>query len=46
MPRGTRLNQLEQEKEIVIRFVIGRSAQPDGILDHSIEEEDAITNIS
>lgn len=41
MPRGTRLSQLEQEKGIVIRFVIGRSATPGGILDRAIEAEDA-----
>jgi len=41
MPRGTRLSQLEQEKGIVIRFVIGRSATPGGILDRAIEAEGA-----
>lgn len=41
MPRGTKLSQLEQEKGIVIRFVIGRSATPGGILDRAIEAEGA-----
>jgi len=41
MPQGDRLKQLEQEKGIVIRFVIGHSATPGGILDRAIEAEDA-----
>ncbi|XP_057847840.1 beta-1,3-galactosyltransferase 7 isoform X2 [Cryptomeria japonica] len=41
MPQGERLNQLEKEKGIVIRFVIGHSATPDGILDRAIDAEDA-----
>jgi hypothetical protein len=41
MPQGDKLKQLEQEKGIVIRFVIGHSATPGGILDRAIEAEDA-----
>lgn len=41
MPQGEKLKQLEQEKGIVIRFVIGHSATPGGILDRAIEAEDA-----
>uniref|UniRef100_A0A0C9RQV4 Hexosyltransferase n=1 Tax=Wollemia nobilis TaxID=56998 RepID=A0A0C9RQV4_9CONI len=41
MPQGTRLKQLEQEKGIVIRFVIGHSVTPGGILDRAIDAEDA-----
>eukprot|EP01018_Ginkgo_biloba_P035533 Gb_30328 [translate_table: standard] len=44
MPQGERLKQLEQEKGIVIRFVIGHSATPGGILDRAIEAEDAQHN--
>ncbi|KAH9299041.1 hypothetical protein KI387_030723, partial [Taxus chinensis] len=41
MPQGGRLKQLEQEKGIVIRFVIGHSATPGGILDRAIDAEDS-----
>ena len=41
MPQGDKLKQLEQEKGIVVRFVIGHSATPGGILDRAIEAEDA-----
>ncbi|CAM6105393.1 unnamed protein product [Calypogeia fissa] len=41
MPQGDKLKQLEVEKGIVIRFVIGHSATPGGILDRAIEAEDA-----
>eukprot|EP00246_Nothoceros_aenigmaticus_P014707 TRINITY_DN5779_c0_g1_i1.p1 TRINITY_DN5779_c0_g1~~TRINITY_DN5779_c0_g1_i1.p1 ORF type:complete len:406 (-),score=47.47 TRINITY_DN5779_c0_g1_i1:896-2113(-) len=41
MPQGEKLKQLEQEKGIVVRFVIGHSATPGGILDRAIEAEDA-----
>ncbi|BBN06207.1 hypothetical protein Mp_3g19230 [Marchantia polymorpha subsp. ruderalis] len=44
MPQGDKLKQLEQEKGIVIRFVIGHSATPGGILDRAIEAEDAQHN--
>ncbi|KAL2633849.1 hypothetical protein R1flu_005328 [Riccia fluitans] len=44
MPQGEKLKQLEQEKGIVIRFVIGHSATPGGILDRAIEAEDAQHN--
>ncbi|KAJ7534906.1 hypothetical protein O6H91_12G009600 [Diphasiastrum complanatum] len=40
MPRGKKLKQLEQEKGIVVRFVIGHSATPGGILDRAIDAED------
>lgn len=39
MPKGDRLRQLEDEKGIVIRFVIGHSATAGGILDRAIEAE-------
>lgn len=39
MPKGDKLKQLEQEKGIVIRFVIGHSATAGGILDRAIEAE-------
>eukprot|EP00249_Psilotum_nudum_P017302 c26253_g2_i1 orf=319-1044(+) len=41
MPQGEKLRQLEQEKGIVIRFAIGRSATPGGILDRAIDAEEA-----
>ncbi|GLJ36843.1 hypothetical protein SUGI_0743560 [Cryptomeria japonica] len=44
MPRGAKLKQLEEEKGIVIRFVIGHSATPGGILDRAIDTEDAEHN--
>eukprot|EP01018_Ginkgo_biloba_P022999 Gb_27977 [translate_table: standard] len=44
MPQGSKLKQLEEEKGIVIRFVIGHSATPGGILDRAIDSEDAQHN--
>lgn len=41
MPQGDKLKQLEQEKGIIVRFVIGHSATPGGILDRAIDAEDA-----
>ncbi|KMT19945.1 hypothetical protein BVRB_1g009910 [Beta vulgaris subsp. vulgaris] len=41
MPQGEKLKKLEQEKGIVIRFVIGHSATPGGVLDKSIDAEEA-----
>lgn len=41
MPQGSKLRQLEQEKGIIVRFVIGHSATPGGILDRAIDEENA-----
>uniref|UniRef100_A0A5B7CF12 Hexosyltransferase n=1 Tax=Davidia involucrata TaxID=16924 RepID=A0A5B7CF12_DAVIN len=40
MPKGEDLRKLEKEKGIIIRFVIGHSATPGGILDRSINAED------
>ncbi|KAH7859642.1 hypothetical protein Vadar_003657 [Vaccinium darrowii] len=40
MPQGDKLKKLEEEKGIVIRFVIGHSASSGGILDRTIEAED------
>ncbi|CAA2971530.1 probable beta-1,3-galactosyltransferase 2 [Olea europaea subsp. europaea] len=40
MPRGDKRKKLEEEKGIVIRFVIGHSATSGGILDRAIEAED------
>eukprot|EP01018_Ginkgo_biloba_P013264 Gb_32300 [translate_table: standard] len=44
MPQGAKLKQLERAKGIVIRFVIGHSTTPGGILDRAIEAEDAQHN--
>ncbi|KAF8412023.1 hypothetical protein HHK36_004583 [Tetracentron sinense] len=41
MPRGAKLKRLEKEKGIVIRFVIGHSATPGGVLDRAIDVEEA-----
>ncbi|KAJ9673724.1 hypothetical protein PVL29_023340 [Vitis rotundifolia] len=41
MPQGEKLLQLEREKGIVIRFMIGHSATPYSILDRAIDSEDA-----
>ncbi|KAH6554740.1 hypothetical protein KP509_1Z310200 [Ceratopteris richardii] len=41
MPQGEKLRRLEKEKGIIIRFVIGHSATPGGILDRAIDSEDA-----
>ncbi|CAN6480168.1 unnamed protein product [Victoria cruziana] len=41
MPQGEKLLQLEQEKGIVIRFMIGHSATANSILDRAIDSEDA-----
>ncbi|GAB4861169.1 Probable beta-1,3-galactosyltransferase 8, variant 3 [Ancistrocladus abbreviatus] len=41
MPRGVKLKKLEEEKGVVIRFVIGHSATPGGVLDRAIDAEDA-----
>ncbi|XP_028774712.1 beta-1,6-galactosyltransferase GALT31A-like [Neltuma alba] len=40
MPQGKELSKLEIEKKIIIRFVIGHSATPGGVLDQAIDEED------
>ncbi|KAI3691922.1 hypothetical protein L6452_31725 [Arctium lappa] len=40
MPQGNDLLRLEKEKGIIIRFVIGHSATPGGLLDHAIDVED------
>ncbi|XP_010251481.1 PREDICTED: beta-1,6-galactosyltransferase GALT31A [Nelumbo nucifera] len=40
MPQGEELRKLEKEKGIVIRFVIGHSATPGGVLDRAIDAED------
>ncbi|GFP90615.1 beta-1 3-galactosyltransferase 7 [Phtheirospermum japonicum] len=41
MPRGKYLHQLEQEKGIVVRFMIGHSATSNSILDRAIDSEDS-----
>ncbi|KAI8025462.1 Beta-1,3-galactosyltransferase 7 [Camellia lanceoleosa] len=41
MPQGERLLQLEQEKGIIIRFMIGHSATSNNILDRAIDLEDS-----
>lgn len=40
MPQGEKRRKLEEEKGIIIRFVIGHSATLGGILDKAIEAED------
>lgn len=40
MPQGEKRRKLEEEKGIIIRFVIGHSATVGGILDRAIEAED------
>ncbi|XP_020591302.1 probable beta-1,3-galactosyltransferase 3 [Phalaenopsis equestris] len=40
MPQGEKRRKLEEEKGIIIRFVIGHGATPGGILDKAIEAED------
>ncbi|XP_042514194.1 beta-1,3-galactosyltransferase 7-like isoform X2 [Macadamia integrifolia] len=44
MPQGEKLLQLEREKGIVIRFMIGHSATSNSILDRAIDMEDAQHN--
>ncbi|GAU45685.1 hypothetical protein TSUD_268170 [Trifolium subterraneum] len=41
LPKGDKLKQLEKEKGIVVRFMIGHSTTLGSILDKSIDEEDA-----
>ncbi|KAK4489986.1 hypothetical protein RD792_000640 [Penstemon davidsonii] len=41
MLKGDKLKKLEKEKGIVLRFVIGHSATPGGVLDKAIDSEDA-----
>ncbi|KAM7256712.1 hypothetical protein ACFE04_012453 [Oxalis oulophora] len=41
MPRGDKLLKLEQEKGIVIRFMIGHGATSNSILDRAIDSEEA-----
>ncbi|XAR62628.1 Galactosylxylosylprotein 3-beta-galactosyltransferase [Bertholletia excelsa] len=41
MPQGEKLLQLEQEKGIIVRFMIGHSATSNSILDRAIDSEDA-----
>ncbi|CAK9163974.1 unnamed protein product [Ilex paraguariensis] len=41
MPTGYELKELEKEKGIVIRFVIGHSAATGGVLDRAINAEEA-----
>ncbi|XP_076943947.1 putative beta-1,3-galactosyltransferase 2 isoform X2 [Bidens hawaiensis] len=40
MPQGEKLRKLEEEKGIIMRFVIGHGATSGGILDRAIEAED------
>ncbi|XP_049378408.1 LOW QUALITY PROTEIN: beta-1,6-galactosyltransferase GALT31A [Solanum stenotomum] len=44
IPQGEDLRKLENEKGIIIRFVIGHSATPGGVLDRAIDAEDAQHN--
>ncbi|XP_050382384.1 probable beta-1,3-galactosyltransferase 2 [Argentina anserina] len=40
MPQGEKRKRLEEEKGIIIRFVIGHSATSGGILDRAVDAED------
>ncbi|XP_010461116.1 PREDICTED: beta-1,6-galactosyltransferase GALT31A [Camelina sativa] len=40
LPKGEELKRLETEKGIIMRFVIGHSSSPGGVLDHTIEAEE------
>lgn len=40
MPQGEQRKKLEEEKGIIIRFVIGHGVTPGGILDKAIDSED------
>lgn len=42
MPQGDKRKKLEEEKGIVIRFVIGHSSTPGGVLDKAIEAEETL----
>lgn len=42
MPQGAKRKKLEEEKGIVIRFVIGHSSTPGGVLDKAIEAEETL----
>ncbi|XP_044495137.1 probable beta-1,3-galactosyltransferase 3 isoform X2 [Mangifera indica] len=42
MPQGEKRKKLEEEKGIIIRFVIGHSATSGGILDRAIEAEEML----
>ncbi|XP_010911041.1 beta-1,3-galactosyltransferase 7-like isoform X2 [Elaeis guineensis] len=44
MPQGEKLQKLEREKGLVIRFMIGHSATSDSILDQAIDAEEAQHN--
>ncbi|GER38711.1 galactosyltransferase family protein [Striga asiatica] len=41
MPQGEQLKKLEQEKGIVVRFMIGHSATSNSILDRALDSEEA-----
>ncbi|ESQ34593.1 hypothetical protein EUTSA_v10009382mg [Eutrema salsugineum] len=41
MPQGQKLEKLEKEKGIVVKFMIGHSSTPNSILDKEIDSEDA-----
>ncbi|KAI5656289.1 hypothetical protein M9H77_25082 [Catharanthus roseus] len=41
MPQGEELKRLEKDKGIIMRFVIGHSMTPGGVLDRAIDAEDA-----
>ncbi|KAJ1286475.1 hypothetical protein BS78_03G354800 [Paspalum vaginatum] len=43
VPRGDKLRKLEQEKGIVVRFVIGRAGTAGGALDRALDAEEAET---
>ncbi|KAG7655144.1 hypothetical protein ISN44_As01g022450 [Arabidopsis suecica] len=44
MPQGEKLEKLEKEKGIVVKFMIGHSSTPNSMLDKEIDSEDAQYN--
>ncbi|XP_003605659.3 probable beta-1,3-galactosyltransferase 8 isoform X2 [Medicago truncatula] len=44
LPKGDKLKELEKEKGVVVRFMIGHSTTPGSILDKSLDEEEAEHN--
>ncbi|KAK4413261.1 Beta-1,3-galactosyltransferase 7 [Sesamum alatum] len=44
MPQGEQLRRLEQEKGIVVRFMIGHSATSNSILDRALDSEESLHN--
>ncbi|KAG7012365.1 putative beta-1,3-galactosyltransferase 2, partial [Cucurbita argyrosperma subsp. argyrosperma] len=43
MPQGEKRKKLEEEKGIIIRFVIGRSANPGSVLNKMLDDEEPVS---